>query len=164
MTPTTTPAIAPPDSAVLEEPLSALSAEAAADSVGVAVADADVGDADEDVDVDVADVDDVETTVVDWSSLIISRSSFTSKAEKSSLALFLHAPHEYPALESHLVSRYIETQRLLPSGSQENGLSLPRGGICAVLRLLAAGDFSIVGCVGVAEGPCVRQGKYPECV
>lgn len=126
-TPTTTPAIAPPDSAVLEEPLSALSAEAAADSVGVAVAEADVGDADEDVDVDVADVDDVETTVVDWSSLIISRSSFTSKAEKSSLALFLHAPHEYPALESHLVSRYIETQRLLPSGSQENGLSLPRG-------------------------------------
>lgn len=122
--------MAPPDSAVLEEPLLALSAEAAADSVGVAVADAEVGDADEDedVDVDVADVeDDVETTVVDWSSLRISRSSFTSKAEKSSLALFLHAPHEYPALESHLVSRYIETQRLVPSGSQENGLSLPRG-------------------------------------
>lgn len=115
---------------MLEEPLLALSAEAAADSVGVAVADAEVGDADEDedVDVDVADVeDDVETTVVDWSSLRISRSSFTSKAEKSSLALFLHAPHEYPALESHLVSRYIETQRLVPSGSQENGLSLPRG-------------------------------------
>jgi hypothetical protein len=123
--------MAPPDSALLEEPLLALSAEAAADSVGVAVADADVGDADEDVDVDVdvgvADVDDVERTVVDWSSLIISRSSFTSKAAKSLLALFLHAPHEYPALESHLVSRYIEIQRLLPSGSQENGLSLPRG-------------------------------------
>lgn len=136
-TPTTTPAIAPPDSDGLEEePPLTLPAETA-DSVGVVVADADVGDTDEDetsdVDVDVdadvvADVDvDVKADVEVWCLASISRSSSTSKAAKASLAFFLHTLHEYPALESHLVSRYIETHRSDPSGSHVKGFSFPMG-------------------------------------
>lgn len=135
-TPTTTPAIAPPDSDGLEEPLLTLPAETA-DSVGVVVADADVEEADEDeeldvdvdVDVDVvAEVDvDVKSSVEPWCLASMSLSSRTSKAEKDSLAFFLHTPHEYPALEAHLVSRYIETHRFDPSGSQVKSFSLPMG-------------------------------------
>lgn len=135
-TPTTTPAIAPPDSEGLDEPLLTLPTETA-DSVGVVVADADVEDTDEDededsdvdVDVDVvADVDvDVKASVEVWCLASISRSSRTSKAAKASLAFFLHALHEYPALESHLVSRYIDTHRSDPSGSQLKSFCLPMG-------------------------------------
>lgn len=129
-TPTTTPAIAPPDSDGLEEePVLSFPAESP-DLVGVVVADADVEDTDEDedVDVDVADVDvEVKASVAVWSLASISFSSRTSKAAKDSLAFFLHTPHEYPALEAHLVSRYIETHRSDPSGSQVKGFSLPMG-------------------------------------
>lgn len=134
-TPTTTPAIAPPDSDGLEEePVLSFPAESP-DLVGVMVADADVEDTDEDEDVDVdvdvdpvADVDvEVKASVAVWSLASISFSSRTSKAAKDSLAFFLHTPHEYPALEAHLVSRYIETHRSDPSGSQVKGFSLPMG-------------------------------------
>lgn len=131
MTPTTMPAIAPPESDGLEEePLLELPAEAVVDSVGVAVADADVEDTDEDVDVDdvVADVEvDVEATVEVWCLASMSRSNRTSKASKGSLAFFLHIAHPYPALEMQLVSRYIETHRPDPSGSQVKSFSLPMG-------------------------------------
>lgn len=135
--PMTIPAIEPPDSDGLEEdPLLTLPAETA-DSVGVVVADVDVEgkDEDEDLDVDVdVDVDVVSDVEVDakasvevWCLASISLSTRTSKAAKGSLAFFLHTPHEYPALEAHLVSRYIETHRSDPSGSQVKSFSLPIG-------------------------------------
>lgn len=137
-TPITIPAIAPPESDGPEdELLIALSVETAVDSVGVAVAVADAvvedNDDDEDEDVDmavdvVADVDvDVKASVEVWRLASISLSSRTSKAAKASLAFFLHIPHEYPALETHSVSRYIETHRSDPSGSQVKSFSLPMG-------------------------------------
>ena len=122
-TPITIPAIAPPESVGLEEPLLPLTAEAVLDSVGVV--DATATDEDKDKDEDVAlgiddelDVD-VDSKAVEVLCLAsISLSGRTSKAKNCSLAFFLQIPHEYPALESHAMSRYIETHRLEPSGSQ----------------------------------------------
>lgn len=120
------PAMAPPESDESEDPLSALFVVAAEGS-GVVEAETDATGAD--VDDGVVDDDDDEVVAVnearDFDLAMISLSSMMSKAAKAALAFFRHIGHEYPPLERHSVSRYIEMQRLEPSGSQVNSLSFP---------------------------------------
>lgn len=122
MTPTTIPAIAPPESE--EDPDDEAAAAAVVDvDVDVAVAVGEVSVEEVEVVMEVAVVEvGVGVGVADEEG---SPLSMTWMLQKSLLASFFQAPftpHDNPPRLSHLWSWYIEIQRFWPSGSHENGL------------------------------------------